>query len=821
MEYVATVVFRQPPPASGSVGGSPWCWLPLPGMAEYQPVHYDAVARKYTVRAVWNGSASMLQPAVLRVPPDAAQQVLLPLAGHANMAGEVVSPPFKLYTHAGASNYMFLPPAMYRIFVDPAAFLSSSSPAGELAFVNALCAHAADVHLETEMLLDDCAAAPVAQAPHNTTTPPWVLRRQPRPAQLVALAWMQAMERITPVLQLPCGSTLPVGRSTGVILDLERGGLFPAHGFQTPLAQIRGGMLAGERGAGKTATVLALCAADSFSSRQPDAFLGARLLPCSASLVVVPRHLIAGWKLEMQACMPAGVRAIFLCDARDFKNVTSADILAANVVVCTELYARKHCGNAVECLERATGECVLLSAPQHAGAAASDQARYSGTAAADALALRKVVEHVRAGSLPVHGMPLHAFYWRRIIVDEALRQSPLPTALNAAWFWALQSDAHRVHRSQLEPIVPLFLAAASGGGCNEKWTPRLAAGWAQACMHVMPAEDASWPEGGAYFQDRIEWVELQPEEYMRYECARAAGWPEERLMRLVAGMPNDQPSCFAGPCSVHDAIVHLQTIHRDLSAKLGIAVSSVAAGSAEHEALVALGTQASEHYAYFQRTAARLSAAAAAAGAAKGGGGEEEACPVCLTEAPCMLAACGHTFCWGCTYRTFAAQQQAKCPMCRRALLSSHVVQISDAGRPPPQKVTHLRSLCRHVSNMGERCVVFAQSPSLVQFLAGELESAGLKVRALAGNTRNMEAGLRAFDAGELCALVVPMEACVGLTLTAASHVILFHGTPAALAASALSCVQRPGQTKHVSVYRILAKGTFEPSLQQLLPAGS
>ena len=190
-----------------------------------------------------------------------------------------------------------------------------------------------------------------------------------------------------------------------------------------------------------------------------------------------------------------------------------------------------------------------------------------------------------------------------------------------------------------------------------------------------------------------------------------------------------------------------------------------------------------------------------------------------------MLAACGHTFCWGCTYRTFAAQQQSKCPMCRRALLSSHVVQLCAAAqnglqpsRPPPQKVAHLRSLCRHVSEMGERCVVFAQSPSLVQFLAGELESAGLKVRALAGNTRNMEAGLRAFDAGELCALVVPMEACVGLTLTAASHVILFHGSPAALAASALSCVQRPGQTKHVSVYRILAKGTFEPSLQQLLP---
>ena len=806
MEYVATVVFRQPTPAGSA--GSTWCWLPLPGMAEYQPVHYDAVTRKYTVRAVWNGSASMLQPAVLRVPPDAAQQVLLPLAGHANMAGEVVSPPFKLFTHAAASNYMFLPPSMYRIFVDPAAFLSSS-PAGELAFVNALCTHAADVHLETEML--DC----VAQAQPTHTTTPWVLRRPPRPAQLIALAWMQALESTTPLLQLPCGSTLPVGRSTGVLLDLERGGLFPAHSFQPPLAQIRGGMLAGERGAGKTATVLALCASDSFSCRQPDAFSGARLLPCSASLVVVPRHLIAGWKLELQACMPSGVRAIFLCDARDFKNVTSADLLAANVVVCTELYVRKHCGGAVECLERATGECVLLSAPQQAAAAASDQARYSGTAAADALALRKVVEHVRAGSgPPVHGMPLHAFYWRRIIVDEALRQSPLPTALNAAWFWALQSDAHRVHRSQLEPIVPLFLASA--GGCEEKWTPRLAAGWAQACMHVMPAEDASWPEGGAFFQDRIEWVELHPEEYMRYECARAAGWSEDRLMRLVAGMPHDQPSCFAGPCSVHDAIVHLQTIHTALSAKLEIAMASVTPGSTEHEALAGLVTQQSEHYAYFQRTAARLSERA---------GGDEDACPVCLTEAPCMLAACGHTFCWGCTYRTFAAQQQSKCPMCRRALLSSHVVQLCAAAqnglqpsRPPPQKVAHLRSLCRHVSEMGERCVVFAQSPSLVQFLAGELESAGLKVRALAGNTRNMEAGLRAFDAGELCALVVPMEACVGLTLTAASHVILFHGSPAALAASALSCVQRPGQTKHVSVYRILAKGTFEPSLQQLLP---
>ena len=126
--------------------------------------------------------------------------------------------------------------------------------------------------------------------------------------------------------------------------------------------------------------------------------------------------------------------------------------------------------------------------------------------------------------------------------------------------------------------------------------------------------------------------------------------------------------------------------------------------------------------------------------------------------------------------------------------------------------------MCRFLTATKERCVVFAQWPSLVQFLAGELEAAGVKARALAGQTKTLENALRAFESGEVAVIVVPYECCAGLTLTSAAHLILYHGTSQqALVEAALRCVQRPGQTTKLTVHRMLAKATLEPSLHRMM----
>jgi hypothetical protein len=414
------------------------------------------------------------------------------------------------------------------------------------------------------------------------------------------------------------------------------------------------------------------------------------------------------------------------------------------------------------------------------------------------------------------GVPLHLFYWARFVADEPLQWPPACAPLvHARWRWAVQADLAQAHPSALKPLLAVL------GIAPESWTPVLAASFAAACTVTLTGASS----GALAVEQRIEWVAMGHEEQQRYECAVAAGWNAERLVRLCAGMPHDQVDAkVAPPRLVQDALQHLGNLHVTLQQML----SGVCQ---EHPSMAPLMQQEVERAAFFERM--RDTILAAEASAAGGGGAAEEKdeddeeCPICMTARTTVLTLCGHMFCWACMYKAFSGAPRCPCPTCRYTLSGAHVVSlvrgdaaagggVSSAGgvtRRVCAKAQQLRVMCAQMATRREQCVVLAQWPALVRTLAAQLVEAGLDARACAGSVRERGGALAAFRAGTLGVLVVQLDECLGLTLrsaAAAPNVVLFHAVAqqqrlieAALAAAA-------GGARRVVLHRLVVHATVE-----------
>ena len=619
-----------------------------------------------------------------------------------------------------------------------------------------LTEHAHAIHLEPP---------PAEAAAGEATVVAWPYLR---PAQLRACAAAHAVERQTVHARSGWRLRLP----PDACLDLRSGAVVAAPAGDETLP-LRCGLLTGARGSGKTAVVLALAA---LTEAPPLGAIGgfeaAHLFETRATLVVVPHHLVAWWKQELERAVPPAARgaALFVCNPREAQALTVDAVQRAWVVVCSDKFVARR-RRVVDWVQKAAASAPLPPA----GAA-----RYA--------AMRRVVRLTTQQAPPrpqlPPGVPLHLFYWARFVADEPVQWPPAcAPMIHARWRWALQADLAHAHPSVLKPLLPVL------GIAPEAWTPVLAASFEAACS----VEVATFPPAAASgLEQRVEWVTMGREEQQRYECAVAAGWNAERLVRLCAGMPNDQVDAkVAPPRLVQDALEHLGNLHVTLQQML----SGVCQ---EHPSMAPLMQQEVERAAFFERMRATILAAEASAGSSGGGSGadededeEEEDCPICLTERTTVLTLCGHMFCWACMYKAFSGAPRCPCPTCRYTLSAAHVVSlvrgggaagISSSGgvtRRVCAKAQQLRVMCAQLATRREQCVVLAQWPALVRGLAAQLVEAGLDARACAGSVRERGAALAAFRAGGLGVLVVQLDECLGLTLRGSAapppSVVLFH----------------------------------------------
>lgn len=117
------------------------------------------------------------------------------------------------------------------------------------------------------------------------------------------------------------------------------------------------------------------------------------------------------------------------------------------------------------------------------------------------------------------------------------------------------------------------------------------------------------------------------------------------------------------------------------------------------------------------------------------------------------------------------------------------------------------------------KCIIFSQWTSLLDLLEPELTRRGFGFVRLDGSTKDRAAVVSRFQADEGPPIFLSSLKAggVGLNLTAADHVFLLDPwwNPAA-EDQAADRAHRIGQERPVTVYRLIARGTIEPSIFEL-----
>jgi superfamily II DNA or RNA helicase len=145
-------------------------------------------------------------------------------------------------------------------------------------------------------------------------------------------------------------------------------------------------------------------------------------------------------------------------------------------------------------------------------------------------------------------------------------------------------------------------------------------------------------------------------------------------------------------------------------------------------------------------------------------------------------------------------------------------VFIAPPPSPSSAKLTLLDELLEEIVEGGHRVLIFSQFVSMLKILSEHLDSAGMKYSYLDGGTKPKDrtAAVERFQTDEsVTAFLISVKAGgVGLNLTGADTVIHFDPwwNPA-VEAQATDRAHRIGQTKVVTAYRLIARGTVEEKI--------
>jgi SNF2 family DNA or RNA helicase len=133
-------------------------------------------------------------------------------------------------------------------------------------------------------------------------------------------------------------------------------------------------------------------------------------------------------------------------------------------------------------------------------------------------------------------------------------------------------------------------------------------------------------------------------------------------------------------------------------------------------------------------------------------------------------------------------------------------------------KLERLVDMLTELVDSGRTTLVFSQFTGMLALIAEACARAGIATLSLTGETRDRDAVVRRFQAGEVPVFLVSLKAGgVGLNLTRADTVI--HYDPwwnPAVEAQAAARAHRIGQEKPVMVYKLVARGTLEEAIGKM-----
>ena len=139
---------------------------------------------------------------------------------------------------------------------------------------------------------------------------------------------------------------------------------------------------------------------------------------------------------------------------------------------------------------------------------------------------------------------------------------------------------------------------------------------------------------------------------------------------------------------------------------------------------------------------------------------------------------------------------------------------------PPSSKMKAFADILDELRRSGHKVLVFSQFVRHLRLIEGHLKESGVPYQYLDGSTpaKSRAGRIAAFQAGEGDAFLISTRAGgVGLNLTAADYVI--HMDPwwnPAVEDQASDRAHRIGQTRPVTIYRLVAKGTIEEQIVDL-----
>jgi superfamily II DNA or RNA helicase len=166
------------------------------------------------------------------------------------------------------------------------------------------------------------------------------------------------------------------------------------------------------------------------------------------------------------------------------------------------------------------------------------------------------------------------------------------------------------------------------------------------------------------------------------------------------------------------------------------------------------------------------------------------------------------------------ARIQILAALTRLRQLACHPKLGNGDSHVPSSKLAALIEILREVRDAGHRALVFSQFTRFLDLARAALEAEGLRVLSLDGGTRPEDRTTRvaAFQRGEADAFLISLRAGgTGLNLTAADYVI--HLDPwwnPAVEDQATDRAHRIGQTKTITVIRLVARGTVEETVMSL-----
>ncbi|KAJ8598901.1 hypothetical protein CTAYLR_010750 [Chrysophaeum taylorii] len=146
-----------------------------------------------------------------------------------------------------------------------------------------------------------------------------------RPEQLRSLAWMRKNENDETVFV----EEEVVDETLGVL------GWRAEARASVPVATIRGGVLADAVGYGKTAVTLGLIDAEWTDDPPILPFRDDRAIPAKATLVIVPKHLLAQWPAELKKFLGNRFsKVLSIATVGDLKSLKIKDVLEAEIIFC-------------------------------------------------------------------------------------------------------------------------------------------------------------------------------------------------------------------------------------------------------------------------------------------------------------------------------------------------------------------------------------------------------------------------------------------------------------------------------------------------------